>query len=79
MAGDPIAATTRLPETGSGARNVPSLVVKAGGDAQKHFIEFFAAQIRNRNRNRNTREAYIRAVVDFFDWAEERKSASDAQ
>ena len=75
MAGDPIAATTRLPETGSGARNVPSLVVKAGGDAQKRFIEFFAAQI----RNRNTREAYIRAVVDFFDWAEERKSASDAQ
>ena len=40
---------------GNGARNVPSLVVQAGGDAQKRFIEFFAAQI----RNKNTREAYL--------------------
>jgi len=67
MAGDLIAATSGVLETGNGARNVPALVVAAGGDAQKRFIEFFAAQI----RNRDTREAYIHAVVDFFDWAEE--------
>jgi site-specific recombinase XerD len=67
MAGDLIAATSGVMGTGNGARNVPILVVQAGGNAQKRFIEFFAAQI----RNRNTREAYIRAVVDFFDWAEE--------
>jgi site-specific recombinase XerD len=67
MAGDLIAATSGVLETGNGVRNVPTLVANAGGDAQKRFIEFFAAQI----RNRITREAYIRAVVDFFDWAEE--------
>ena len=67
MEGDLIAATSGVLETGNGVQNVPSLVVQAGGDAQKRFIEFFAAQI----RNRDTREAYIRAVVDFFDWAEE--------
>jgi site-specific recombinase XerD len=67
MAGDSIAATSGGLKTGNGTRSVPALVVQAGGDAQKRFIEFFAAQI----RNLNTREAYIRAVVDFFDWAEE--------
>ena len=67
MAGDLIATTTTFLGTGDGARNVPCLISRAGGNAQKRFIEFFAAQI----RNRNTREAYIRAVVDLFDRAEE--------
>ena len=67
MAEDLITATEAVRNSGYGARNLPSLVVSAGVNAQKRFIEFFAAQI----RNRNTREAYIRAVVDFFDWAEE--------
>ena len=55
-----IATTEAVRDTGYGARNLPALVASAGGDAQKRFIEFFAAQI----RNKNTREAYIRAVVD---------------
>ncbi len=67
MADDLIAATNKVLETGNGAWSVPTLVARAGGDAKKRFIEFFAAQI----RKRNTREAYVRAVVDFFDWAEE--------
>ena len=67
MAADLITATEVARDTGYGARNLPALVVSAGSDAQKRFIEFFAAQI----RNKNTRTAYIRAVVDFFDWAEE--------
>ncbi len=45
---------------------MPSLIVRAGGHAEKRFLEFFAAQI----RNRNTRAAYLRAVRDFLDWAE---------
>jgi len=40
--------------------------VRAGGAAEKRFLEFFAAQI----RNRNTREAYLRAVRGFLDWAQ---------
>ena len=67
MAEDLIAVTGVVRDTGYGTRNLPALVVSAGSDAQKRFIEFFAAQI----RNKNTRAAYIRAVVDFFDWAEE--------
>jgi hypothetical protein len=36
----------------------------AGADAQRRYLEFFAAQI----GNRNTREAYLLAVHDFFGW-----------
>ena len=46
---------------------LPAIVTSAGNVAEKRFIEFFAAQI----RNKNTREAYVRAVLDFFTWAEE--------
>ena len=53
-------------ETGSGVRALPAIIVRAGRGAEKHLIEFFAAQI----RNRNTREAYVRAVGDFFAWCE---------
>jgi len=42
--------------------------VDAGGNAAEKFIEFFTAQI----RNRNTREAYARAVGQFMAWCEER-------
>ena len=53
-------------ERGWGAGSVPSLIVNAGGEAQKRFIEFFTANI----RNTNAREAYARAVMDFFGWCE---------
>lgn len=45
---------------------LPGLIVRAGASAEKRFIEYFAAQI----RNRNTREAYLRAVADFA-WCED--------
>ena len=45
---------------------VPRIVVAAGPDAARRFVEFFTATI----RNSNTREAYARAVRDFFDWCE---------
>ena len=40
----------------------------AGRKAAKRFLEFFAANI----RNKNTRQAYYRAMVDFFAWCEDR-------
>ena len=41
---------------------VPAIIHNTGEDALTRFLEFFAAQI----RNRNTREAYARAVTQFF-------------
>ncbi|XZE20333.1 tyrosine-type recombinase/integrase [Pirellulaceae bacterium SH449] len=59
-----VAAATRI-----GLNAVaPSLIRKSGQRATKRFYEFFTANI----RNRNTREAYHRAIVDFFAWSEAR-------
>ena len=46
--------------------SVPSLFTDAGGDAVRRFIEFFTANI----RNRNTRGAYARATTRFARWCE---------
>ena len=40
------------------------LIAAAGERASYRFFEFFTAQI----RNPNTRRAYARAAVEFFDW-----------
>jgi site-specific recombinase XerD len=45
---------------------VPAPIAAAGAAARKRFVEFFTANI----RNRNTRLAYARAVSDFFAWCE---------
>jgi len=66
MTGELVTAKSGLSKTVDGAAGMPSLIVRAGGAAEKRFLEFFAAQI----RNRNTREAYLRAVRDFLGWAE---------
>lgn len=47
---------------------LPSLIVDAGENAAERFIEYFTARI----RNRNTREAYARAVGKFLAWCEDR-------
>ena len=47
---------------------LPVAIHRAGEQAQRRFLEFFAATI----RNKNTREAYARAVCQFFTWLEER-------
>ena len=52
----------------AGFRSVPALFLDAGPDAWRRFIEFFTAHI----RNRNTREAYARAVSRFASWCQER-------
>jgi site-specific recombinase XerD len=46
---------------------VPAAIAAAGAAARKRFVEFFTANI----RNRNTRSAYARAVSDFFAWCEQ--------
>lgn len=48
---------------------LPAVVADAGERAGWRFIEFFTANI----RNKNTREAYARAVAHFFRWCEARK------
>ncbi|MCP5517225.1 MAG: tyrosine-type recombinase/integrase [Verrucomicrobiales bacterium] len=52
----------------SGLEVVPAVVAQAGQRAAYRFLEFFAAQI----RNRHTRRAYHRNVTHFFSWAEYR-------
>lgn len=49
--------------------NLPLLIVEEGEPAAKRFLEFFTANI----RNANTREAYGRAVRDFFDWCDQHQ------
>src|SRR5215218_9597372 len=46
---------------------LPAPIAAAGELAARRFIEFFTANI----RNRNTRQAYARPVADFFCWMEE--------
>jgi integrase/recombinase XerD len=49
-------------------RGVPALFANAGSDAVRRFIEFFTANI----RNRNTRAAYARASARFARWCDAR-------
>jgi site-specific recombinase XerD len=46
---------------------VPAIIASAGDKASEHFLEFFAATI----RNKNTRAAYVQAVAQFCSWCEE--------
>ncbi len=47
---------------------LPAIIDDAGEHASRKFVEFFVARI----RNKNTRAAYGRAVMQFFDWCDER-------
>jgi site-specific recombinase XerD len=47
---------------------VPALIADAGEAAAWRYIEFFTANI----RNKNTRRAYARACRQFFAWCEDR-------
>jgi site-specific recombinase XerD len=51
-----------------GLEALPSTITNAGEQASRRFIEFFTANI----RNKNTRMAYMRALVPFFDWCDSR-------
>src|SRR4051794_18299104 len=62
----PIPQRRELARTGLG--ELPAAITRAGEDATKRFLEFFAGSI----RNPHTRRAYFRAAVQFFDWCEHR-------
>ncbi len=51
-----------------GYGNLPSLILRAGDQAARRFVEFFAVTI----RNTNTRAAYAQAIQQFCDWCERR-------
>jgi len=57
-------AQTKVLTTGSTGFPVPALVAAAGKKASRRFVEFFTANI----RNRNTRVAYAWAIRDFCQW-----------
>ena len=48
---------------------LPPVIQRAGDDARRRFLEFFAAHI----RNRGTRAMYGRAAGRFFGWCDERR------
>ena len=50
---------------------LPALIADAGEKASRRFIEFLTATI----RNANTRQAYARAIGDFFAWCERHRLA----
>jgi integrase/recombinase XerD len=51
-----------------GITTLPRTITKEGERASKRFVEFFTANI----RNKNTRLAYARAVRAFFNWCDHR-------
>jgi site-specific recombinase XerD len=52
----------------AGLDALPAIIRARGERASRRFIEFFTANI----HNRNTRSAYARAVKQFFDWTDKR-------
>jgi len=48
---------------------VPSLIENAGQDTKRRYVEFFTANI----QNRNTRAAYLRAITRFCEGCDDRK------
>ena len=75
-ADDVVAAPPALIRAGirAGIETLPAAIAAAGAQTSERFIEFFTANI----RNRNTRMAYALAVRQFFDWCEERGLRLDA-
>jgi len=53
----------------AGLDRLPVLIARAGEQASWRFIDFFAANI----RNKNTRAAYAHAVTQFFNWCESKR------
>ncbi|HEY7580949.1 MAG TPA: phage integrase N-terminal SAM-like domain-containing protein, partial [Acetobacteraceae bacterium] len=55
-----------VPAIPTAATVVPGMIADAGERATRRYLEFFGANI----RNRNTRTAYMHAVSRFFAWCE---------
>jgi integrase/recombinase XerD len=59
--------TEIIPSIRSSEFPVQAIIAAAGDKAGKHFLEFFAATI----RNKNTRAAYVTAVAQFCSWCDD--------
>ena len=64
---------TRAPLAIAGDVALPAIIDDAGEQARVRFVEFFTANI----RNKNTRLAYARAVGQFLSWCEAHGLALD--
>src|SRR6202049_5403736 len=68
----PIVLTDEIPAPPAlvrvGIETLPASIGVCNERTRLRFIQFFTANI----RNRNTRRAYARAVKQFFDWTEGR-------
>src|SRR3954466_6388569 len=53
----------------AGLEKLPRAIADAGERASWRFIEFFTANI----RNKNTRAAYAQAVTQFFNWCDRHR------
>jgi integrase/recombinase XerD len=58
----------------AGLETLPAAIAAAGARTSERFIDFFTANI----RNRNTRMAYAVAVRQFFNWCEQRSLQLEA-
>lgn len=56
-----------LPAVLSSEFPVPAIIAGAADRASEHFLEFFAATI----RNKNTRAAYMTAIGQFCAWCQD--------
>jgi len=52
----------------AGLENLPAMIARGGEGAAWRFVEFFTANI----RNRNTRAAHAEDIGQFFRWCEKR-------
>ena len=68
----PAIIETAAPVKASSLRStlaIPAAIADAGEHAARRFLEFFAANI----RNKNTRMAYYRGACHFFAWVEQHQ------
>lgn len=63
-----VAAPGAEPAPSLGVFSLPPIICQAGARAERRFLEFFTATI----RNANTRAAYAQALAQFFSWLEPR-------
>ena len=68
MDSSPLPVPSRREIIRAGFENLPRAIIRAGNRASWCFVEFFTANI----RNKNTRAAYAQAIGQFFRWCEHR-------
>lgn len=68
MKSELVPVPSRRELTRAGFDRLPSAVLRAGDRANWRFVEFFTANI----RNKNTRAAYAQAISQFFSWSKRR-------